>query len=246
MTMILHAGGQLATREDIDGLTLPPATKTWHPTGHGQVIDAATSALTDAGYKIERQQFALARDGARFFGTLDLSIEVAAKVTLAVGLRNSFDKSFPMGFVAGTRVFVCDNLAFHSDLMVKRKHTRYGVRDFDKRIFDCVAKLNDFKAAEGRRVAVMQARELKYWEAESLVLRAAVDRGVLPLAKIVDVLKEWRTPSHEEFAEKANAWRLYNAFTSALGYLREKNPNELARRTMRLGAMMATDFQLAV
>jgi hypothetical protein len=29
-------------------------------------------------------------------------------VSLAVGIRNSWDQSFPLGFCAGARVFVCD------------------------------------------------------------------------------------------------------------------------------------------
>src|SRR4051812_22884309 len=68
----------------------------------------------------------LSRGDARLFATVDLGSPLATGVTLAVGIRNSFDKSLPLGFVAGNRVFVCDNLAFRSDLSVKRKHTRFG------------------------------------------------------------------------------------------------------------------------
>jgi len=64
--------------------------------------------------------------GARFFGTLDLTTSVSEGVTLAVGIRNSNDQSFPIGFCCGQRVFVCDNLAFTSEIIVSKKYTRFG------------------------------------------------------------------------------------------------------------------------
>jgi hypothetical protein len=46
-----------------------------------------------------------------------------------LGLRNNHDKTFPTGIVAGTSVFVCDNLSFSSEIKFTRKHTRFIVRD---------------------------------------------------------------------------------------------------------------------
>jgi hypothetical protein len=61
----------------------------------------------------------LARKDARFFATLDLENEVCDGVRLAVGIRNSFDKSFPIGFCCGERVMVCDNLSFGSEVIIR-------------------------------------------------------------------------------------------------------------------------------
>jgi len=46
-----------------------------------------------------------------------------------VGLRNSHDKTYPAGLVAGSKVFVCDNLCFSGEVRLSRKHTRHAVRD---------------------------------------------------------------------------------------------------------------------
>ena len=46
-----------------------------------------------------------------------------------LGLRNSHDKTFPAGIVAGASVFVCDNLSFSGEIKFARKHTRFIVRD---------------------------------------------------------------------------------------------------------------------
>ena len=60
-----------------------------------------------------------------------------------------------MGFCAGSRVFVCDNLAFRSDLMVRRKHSTNGVAHFSADIATAVMQLRPFKDAETAAIAVM-------------------------------------------------------------------------------------------
>jgi len=49
--------------------------------------------------------------------------------TWVLGLRNSHDKTFPAGIVAGASVFVCDNLSFSGEVKFARKHTRFINRD---------------------------------------------------------------------------------------------------------------------
>src|SRR5204863_10129851 len=110
-----------------------------------------------AGYGVIRERLGVTGDGHRFFGTLDLSTPLAEGIALAVGIRNSTDKTFPLGFTAGSRVFVCDNLAFRSELMVRRKHTLHGERSFGNAIAGAVTALGSFRDTEGRRIAAMQA-----------------------------------------------------------------------------------------
>src|SRR4051812_19222449 len=119
--LVLHRGAHEVSREELKAIEAPPATGTWFPVRHEEVLSTTVATLETAGFQVARMQLALSRAGGRFFGTLDLESPLAEGVSLAVGVRNSLDKSFPLGFCAGHRVFVCDNLSFHSDLMVKRK-----------------------------------------------------------------------------------------------------------------------------
>jgi hypothetical protein len=48
-----------------------------------------------------------------------------------VGLRNSHDRGYPAGLVAGTGVFICENLSFCGEVEIGRKHTRFAVRDLN-------------------------------------------------------------------------------------------------------------------
>ena len=70
------------------------------------------------------------------------------------------DKSFPLGFVAGSRVFCCDNLAFRSELMVKRKHTLRGEARFAEGIAQAVMSLTQFKEMEKARIQAMTNRDM--------------------------------------------------------------------------------------
>jgi hypothetical protein len=129
--------------------------------------------------------------------------------------------------------------------MAKKMHTAYGAINFEKAIFACVAKLPEFAIGEGQRITALREAEITDATAESLVLRAAVDKKVIPLRLIAPVLKEWRTPEHECFQART-AWSLFNGFTAALGYMKDGNAGELARRTMRLSGFMAQALGLAV
>jgi hypothetical protein len=64
----------------------------------------------------------LANDGKKMFGVWDLS-GGSDELCWSIGIRNSMDKSMALGITAGTRVFVCENLAFSGDFVAFRKHT---------------------------------------------------------------------------------------------------------------------------
>ena len=135
-------------------------------------------------------------------------------------------------------MFICDNLAFRSDLMVRRTHSPQGIANFSNDIATAVLELASFREAETVRIAALADTVMPDERADSLILRAAIDRGVIPLRAIPHVVREWKEPRHEQFAPRT-AWSLFNAFTSAFATLQEPNPAELARWTMRLSAMLS-------
>jgi hypothetical protein len=128
--------------------------------------------------------------------------------------------------------FESDNLAFRAELLVKRKHSRYGEQRFSSAIFSAVASLNTFKQAEADRIKRLQYRDLKDDESDALILRS-FERGIISAPVLPRVIREWRRPSHEEFAERT-AWSLLNCFTTVLGERHVKNPQAFAIQTIRL------------
>lgn len=123
-TLMLHCGGELVTREQVELVYRPEATNTYHPVGHGQIIDMAKEVVDyRLGYKIRSEQYGLNKDGMQLFFAITYDTETESGFTIAG--RNSYDKSLSAAFVGGTRVFVCDNLALRGDsFKVQRKHTK--------------------------------------------------------------------------------------------------------------------------
>jgi hypothetical protein len=233
-SLVLHRGARPVAADELAQFKPPAPEGRWFPVGHGRVLETVTRTLADAGYVVRRQQLGLTRDAARFFGTLDLETPVVPGVSLAVGVRNSVDKSFPLGFCAGNRVFVCDNLAFRSELLVRRKHTLHGERNFTAAIARAVTDLGTFKEAEAERVQALMRRELADEQADSLILRAW-ECGIVGARDLPRILLAWREPAFEEFAHRT-AWSLLNAFTAALADRAHAQPAAFALQTIRLNA----------
>lgn len=232
--LILHCGAREVTAEELKTVEVPPSEGRWYPLEHSTVLTRVKDTLGEAGFEIDRERLALSKGDARFFGVLDLRSILSNGVTLSVGVRNSHDRSFPIGFCAGSRVFCCDNLAFQSELMVKRRHTRHGERRFGNDIAQAVVKLNQFKSDETRRIAVMKETEITDQVADSLILRA-FEKGIINTVSLPTVIKEWREPSFDEFRDRVY-WSLYNAFTTVLGDKAKCNPHQYAATTMRLSS----------
>ena len=238
-TLITHCGAREVSREDLDKVETPPATASWFPVKHATVIDTVSQGLTASGFAIRSAKYALSRGDARLFSTVDLATALGTGVSLAVGIRNSTDKSLPLGFIAGSRVFVCDNLAFRSELLVRRKHTRNGATRFQEAICQAVQSLQQFKEAEGERIRRFQALELKDVQAESLMLRA-YEKDVVSHRLLPRVIEEWRTPSFEEFAPRT-LWSLFNAFTTCLAERQRTDPQRFAALTIRLQDLLGRE-----
>ena len=234
--LCLHKGARLVELEELRSFPAPPPEGRWFPVAHCRVLDRVSDTLHDAGYRVQNRQLALSSDNARFFGTLDLATPLATGVCLAVGIRNSVDKSFPLGFCAGNRTFVCDNLAFRAELMVRRKHTRNGERNFGNAIANAVTSLKQFKDMEEERIRLLMQTELRPEAADSLILRA-FEKGMLSINHLPRVIEEWRRPSFEEFQPRT-AWSLLNAFTTVLRDRAQKNPAQFAVQTMRLNTLV--------
>jgi hypothetical protein len=218
--LMTHAGAVKVERGQLDGVATPPPTATWQPIAHKALLDGVQGALERSGLKVVNEQHALGRDGARYFGLLDIEQAGAqhgrGDYRVTVGVRNSHDKSFPGGIACGSRVFVCDNLAFSGEITIARKHTRFINRDLPGLVESAVGRLGDLRRHQDQRIATYKRFEILDAQAHDLIIQA-IDARVVPVTRIPEVVKEWRTPRHPEFVEGGKtAWRLFNAFTQTL------------------------------
>src|SRR3954452_5307633 len=220
--LILHRGAREATLDQIARVATPSPTDTWYPIPHLAVLEAVEETLAATAFGVQSRRLALSANSQQFFATLDLFAPIGQGITLSVGIRNSIDKTLPLGFCAGNRVFVCDNLSFSAELLVNRKHTVNGGARFKEAIALAAGRLEAFQQSEAARVETMNRLALDDDRALSLILRAWEQRVVSHL-HLPAVLKEWREPSHPEF-EPRTVWSLFNAFTEVLRPFSRSNP----------------------
>ena len=230
--MVLHAGARIVSFEELETIPAPESTKTWFPVPHIDVVSVACELLNDADFRIDRLTLAVARDDHRMFATLDLKSEVDPGVCLSVGVRSSTDKSFPLTLVAGSRVFVCDNLAFFGDINVTRKHTRNGAERWEEGIAGAISELDDFIAAERDRVELLRSLHVGDVLAHHIILMAMMEDTVNPV-QAREVCHQWHEPAHDEFRPR-NAWSLMNAFTEVMKPAQVRNFGRFALNTMKL------------
>lgn len=235
-TLLNHRGSRDVTLDELARIEAPPPTETWFPLRHDTVLQKVCDTLDTAGFRIDAMRLAVGRDDQRFFGTLRLQNRITEGVSLAVGIRNSTDKSFPIGFCVGERVFVCDNLAFSSEITIARRHTRFGESRFNEAVSQAVLGLHQYQVSSAERINRLQGWELSPQEADSLILRS-YETGIVSARILPAVLKHWREPS-VDFAPRTG-WSLLNAFTSALKDRQRVSPQEAAMQTINLQRLIS-------
>ena len=127
--LLLHCGAHAVDRAILGTTTTPEPTITWTPIAHLALAEEVERVLKCNGLSVVEQAHSLTHDGLRYFGLMEIQNgAIHQDYSWVLGLRNSHDKSFPAGIVAGANVFVCDNLSFSAEIKIARKHTRFILR----------------------------------------------------------------------------------------------------------------------
>jgi len=238
--LILHCGASSTSRSAVSGTSTPKPTSTWTPIPHMLLIDEVERALKSNHLTVMNQAHSLTHDGSRYFGLMEIRNGVShADYAYVLGIRNSHDKTFPAGLVAGAQVFVCDNLSFNGEIKIARKHTRFILRDIPSLTQQAIGRLMERWHHQDERIAVYKGKNITDKAAHDLIIRAT-DVGACTPRQIPAVLKEWRESRHAEFHAR-NVWSLFNSFTEVA----KGNLNELPNRTERLHGLMDSHVGLA-
>jgi len=182
--LIAHGDTKRASEEAVFAVPSPKFTDSWHPYSHSQVLSSVLNAADDFGLEIGRREYSLSADGGKMFGVLQVNNFIeSGKLAMTIGVRNSTTKHFAAGICAGTRTFVCDNMAFSSDFVAFRRHTS----GMDKEVLYQMA-------FESFRAVIPQFETLKNWLADLhsvplgieqglLLASAAINAEILPVSK---------------------------------------------------------------
>ena len=232
--LVIHAGAQRLGRQDLPAIVTPEPTDTHKPIPHATLVEAIIDSLAYRQLHVVRDEYAVTADGMRLFGFLEVNLEHDG-VRLALVFRNSHDKTFAFGLLAGYRTFCCDNLAFHGEFVaIAKKHTKrvdlvevvgVGVDRVQRHFQHVITTLDAWRGFE-----------LADAHAKAIVYDAFV-AGKLAAPKHLagDVHRHYFEPEYEEFRPRT-FYSLSNAFTSAF---KELEPVRQMEVTAKLAPFLA-------
>ena len=97
-------GVNQVNRRYLHTLETPTATRTHKPVSHGAAADLAVKYAELFGFNVVSENWGLNKSETQLFGTLTIDAPGLDGMNKAIGLRNSHDKTFAFGMVAGVLV----------------------------------------------------------------------------------------------------------------------------------------------
>jgi hypothetical protein len=242
--LILHVGGYHCERDAVYNVATPAAVGGHHPIPHAALLEQVEKHIASSGYGIKQAAFGLHDrpdphakgeiiPGSNFFGLLELDAREDG-YGLCIGLRNSHNAQFAASIAIGSRVFVCDNLAFSGEVKIARKHTVHITRDLPQCVSAAVGRITDQRVAQAQRIEAYKRTVLSVEKADHLLIEFLRNRAV-NASDIGKVLAEYDNPSHPEHLGvdgQHTVWTLFNAVTEAS--TKHTNVWQLGRRTQAL------------
>lgn len=233
-TLSAHSKAHRITREDLELIPTPAGTRTWKPVPHYEILDVIEQMVENYGWKFAiprvgnteyddngdpketvRFDLAVSGDNTKLFGVTQVIIPGVEdeEMGLALGFRNSHDKTLALKIAAGVNVFICDNLVVSGDVQVRRTHTSH---------------INPWETIEQAFKQIPEAsKALIYWLDGLRHAAVTRDQGVAVLADCVEnkalavsdfmparasFLKAF-DEENPEILHRGTAWSVYQAAT---------------------------------
>ena len=212
--------------EWIGDVPVPAPTDSWRPVAHGDVRDELIEGMNRRGMTVINERWALSTNrgdasdrptrpadgtytgpGSRVFGLLEFANGDDAN--LAIGVRNSYDKTLALGIAVGASVFICDNLMLNGDAVQYRKHTS-GI-DLAVETTQALEKIGPAFGDFSRLMSAMKAEPVTDLDFDSIVCNS-IRAGVMPGTSARNVLRAW----HDREAPLPFTLRNDNGFADRL------------------------------
>lgn len=247
INLVLHCGANELPRADLARVPVPAATRSYNPLPYADFVNIVEDQLASIGFRFGEQSYAInkkARDhrtgellpnvkGSKFFGIAELLNGSNSDVNaLVVGLRSSLDMSIAPSIAFGSQVFVCDNLSFTGEVVIKRKQTTYGRIELPALINEAVQGVAIMRDNQNRRFEHYQETTINKRTAGAVIVEM-YRRGIVNTSRLGKVIEQYDEPAHD-FGGRT-AWRLFNATTEAL---KGSPVFDMPTRTMGLQALL--------
>lgn len=231
--LTLHCGAKAISRSDLATLPMPEAQGPRHVIRPFiDDVELITDYMGRQGVVIEDEAYGVLRSEngqpRRFFGLMQVRLDAfdgSDGYGLMIGLRGSYDQTLSRALAVGSRVFVCDNLAFAGEVEIKTKQTTFAHQRLPSMFEAAIAQIPQLASRQHQRFDTYRNVEISQQRGDAALVEL-VRRGAMVPSQLGRALQEWDAPSHEEHAENGRSlWRLHNAVTEAI---KPTNPERAA------------------
>jgi hypothetical protein len=228
--ILMHRGGELITRDQLDLIPMPEPTESYVPVSHYHLADKFLTISQDIlrDYVLIGENYGIARQGNQLFAVLKFKSE-KSEMGLSIAFRNSYDRSMAIGMAIGATVFVCDNLALSGEIVVMKKHTKNVWTELEETAIATIYKSRKNYEQIVADAEAFQALPMENMEAFQL-MGVLFGNNIISPRQMTILKSEWLRPSFEEFLPR-NLWSFYNAGTESL---KSSPPNSIMEKHVRL------------
>lgn len=227
--------GKRHSFDEVCAVETPEPEGIWHPISHQQAVEVVEGEFAKRNLEYSERDFVLGaargkEDGERLFAVWEFPGANGGSHGFEVGFRHSHDKSCSSSLCAGSRVFVCSNLAFNADHIIRRKHTTNILQELPDLVGEAVDKLFHERELIAQRFDAYKGFEFGTAEWDHFVCECFRHKVLAP-SKFNALEENWENPPHEEHRGHT-AWSAYNAVTETLKLYKSGNAiHELPGRT---------------
>lgn len=245
--LIAHKDTHYLPREMLGLIPCPEPVGRWRPVPHAALVDRIETFVTDRGWTFskpedQRFQISVSKDGQKMFGVTEVGLPgvldaqtpgLGSEFGLALGFRNSHNKTLAVRLAIGSRVFVCDNMCFSGEVVLGRKHTIHLELDsLLSRAFDSIPEVATHMMDQHSR---LMDYPVKYEDGAVLLLKAA-ELGILPTPKILSAFSDWDKVCEGDIEGAqvhfpGTAWALMNTITAQW---KQRTPLSMMDRSSRM------------
>jgi len=225
--------------QELFNVPVPVATETYKPVSHQFLAEMIAENVDKQGLTITGKTYNAANGGQEVVGYLDLAAD-SAEFGYRLAWRNSYNKSRPVAFVAGTSVLICSNGMILGESQYFRRHTGTVRNEVQQRIESTIGEIGEMM-----RITIAQAERMKSVELDKtataeLCGRMLMEHEIITTSQLSIIRQELKTPTYPELAED-NLWGLYNHTTHAL---KKTHPYHYIEQHQKLHQFVAAEFNL--
>lgn len=213
----------ITAKDILVNANVPAASRTYRPVSHSQLIDLTLEGISKAGFKLEREFYTSAKDGAVANAKYTISDVADKEMQLQIAWQNSLDKSLSLKFCLGTRIFICSNGMVSGDMGNFKKKHQGEIQSFTpSAIIEYIKRAGQaFERMQKDRDAMKEIELTKKIKAEILG-RMYLDAEIITSTQLNIIKGQLKTPEFD-YECPDSLYELYQYTTQSL---RDGHPSQ--------------------